>query len=158
MKKNANDKEHDLKDTIAAAKAEVAAEIKEGEKKQEDEKKHPCETDVDMLNAIAQKYPLNVDEKKLITKITSLLETYKTRCMLPKQNVGDSVFKMYNSDEEPTEFVVDRIEFDDSGWRLISYERFGLHELEFIFCEKDYNKLFFDTADQAKKYHGKSKV
>lgn len=149
MEKKDAKKEQDLKETISAAKAEAEAEIKKGEKKP------PCESDIEVLNSIAKKYPLTVEEKKLIAKVTSLLETYKTRCMLPKLNVGDSVFKMYNSDEEPTEFEVDRIEFDDFGWKLISYERFGPHEVEFIFCEKDYRKLFFDTAEQAKKYHNK---
>lgn len=149
MEKKDAKKEQDLKDTISAAKAEVEAEIKGNEKKA------PCESDVEMLNEIAKKYPLTAVEKKLITKVTSLLETYKTKCMLPKLNVGDSVFKMYDADEEPTEFEVDRIEFDDLGWKLISYERFGPHEVEFIFCEKDYKKLFFDTAEQAKKYHNK---
>lgn len=112
-------------------------------------------SDVDILDRIVQKYPLTKIEKKIINKVISLLETYSTRCMLPTINVGDSVFKMYNSDEKPTEFVVDRIEFDEFGWRLISYEKFGLNEVEFIFCEKDYQKLFFDTAAQARKHYNK---
>ncbi len=112
-------------------------------------------SDVEILDRIVQKYPLTKIEKKIINKVISLLETYSTRCMLPTINVGDSVFKMYNSDEKPTEFVVDRIEFDEFGWRLISYEKFGHHEVEFIFCEKDYQKLFFDTAAQARKYYNK---
>lgn len=149
MEKNITSKEYDLKDAIAAAKAEAEAEIK-GE-----EKKHSRDADIDMLKEMQKKYGLTVDEKKLIDKMISLLETYKAKCMLPKLNVGDSVFKMYSSDEEPTEFVVDRIEFDDLGWKLISYEKFGLHEMEFIFCENDYNRQFFDTAEQAKNYHGK---
>ena len=75
--------------------------------------------------------------------------------MLPKQNVGDSVFKMYSSDDEPTEFLVDRVEFDDFGWNLVSYEKFGTSEVEFIFCERDYNQFFFDTAEKAKEHYMK---
>ena len=59
--------------------------------------------DIEMLNGITEKYDLTVLEKKVIHKIVSLLETKQMRRMLPKQNVGDSVFKMYSSDEEPTE-------------------------------------------------------
>ncbi|MBQ2048678.1 MAG: hypothetical protein II487_06830 [Schwartzia sp.] len=94
-------------------------------------------------------------EKKVINKIVSLLETKQMRNVLPPQNVGDSVFKMYSSDEEPTEFLVDRVEFDDFGWNLVSYEKFGTSEVEFIFSERDYNKFFFDSAEAAKDYYHK---
>lgn len=112
-------------------------------------------SDVELLRGIVEKYKLNKLEKKIILKVISLFETTKTRQMLPPQNVGDSVFKMYESDAEPTEFVVDRIEFDEAGWKLVSYEKFGSTEVDFIFTEKDYNKLFFDTAEKAKEYHKK---
>ena len=96
---------------------------------------------------------MTVLEKKLIHKIVSLLETKQMRRMLPPQNIGDSVFKMYPSDPEPTEFLVDRIEFDDYGWNLVSYEKFGTSEMEFIFTERDYNQVFFDTAEEARKHN-----
>ncbi len=113
------------------------------------------EDDIALLNGIAEKYSLTVLEKKVISKIVSLLETRQMRRMLPKQNVGDSVFKMYATDEEPTEFLVDRVEFDDFGWNLVSYEKFGTSEVEFIFSEKDYNSFFFDTAELAKEHFHK---
>ena len=112
-----------------------------------------AQTDIDMLNHIAEKYDLTVLEKKVISKIISLLETKQMISLLPKQNVGDSVFKMYSSEEEPTEFLVDRVEFDDNGWCLVSYEKFGTSEVEFVFCKKDYNKLFFDTPESAKEHY-----
>ena len=111
--------------------------------------------DIDLLTGIAEKYSLPVREKKLISKIVSLLETKQMRRMLPKQNVGDTVFKMYSSDDEPTEFIVDRVEFDDYGWNLVSYEKFGTSEVEFIFTEKDYQTLFFDSAEDAKEHYHK---
>lgn len=111
--------------------------------------------DIDLLNGITEKYPLSVLEKKVIGKIVSLLETKQMRRMLPKQNVGDTVFKMYASDDEPTEFLVDRVEFDDYGWNLVSYEKFGTSEVEFIFTEKDYNNFFFDSAEAAKEHYHK---
>ena len=111
--------------------------------------------DIEMLNGITEKYDLTVLEKKVIHKIVSLLETKQMRRMLPKQNVGDSVFKMYPSDEEPTEFLVDRVEFDDYGWNLVSYEKFGTSEVEFIFSERDYDQFFFDTAEKAKEHYKK---
>ena len=111
--------------------------------------------DIEMLNGITEKYDLTVLEKKVIHKIVSLLETKQMRRMLPKQNVGDSVFKMYSSDEEPTEFLVDRVEFDDYGWNLVSYEKFGTSEVEFIFSERDYEQFFFDTAEKAKEHYKK---
>lgn len=111
--------------------------------------------DIEMLNGIADKYNLTVLEKKVISKIVSLLETKQMRRLLPSQNVGDTIFKMYSSDEEPTEFLVDRVEFDDYGWNLVSYEKFGTSEIEFVFNEKDYNKLFFDTAELAKEHYNK---
>ncbi len=111
--------------------------------------------DIEMLNGITEKYDLTVLEKKVIHKIVSLLETKQMRRMLPKQNVGDSVFKMYSSDEEPTEFLVDRVEFDDYGWNLVSYEKFGTSEVEFIFSERDYDQFFFDTAEKAKEHYKK---
>ena len=111
--------------------------------------------DIEMLNGITEKYDLTVLEKKVIHKIVSLLETKQMRRMLPKQNVGDSVFKMYSSDEEPTEFLVDRVEFDDYGWNLVSYEKFGTSEVEFIFSERDYDQFFFDTAEKAKQHYKK---
>ena len=113
------------------------------------------EDDIALLNGIAEKYSLTVLEKKVISKIVSLLETRQMRRMLPKQNVGDSIFKMYSSEEEPTEFLVDRVEFDDFGWNLVSYEKFGTSEVEFIFSEKDYNSFFFDTAELAKEHFHK---
>lgn len=111
--------------------------------------------DIEMLNGIADKYNLTVLEKKVISKIVSLLETKQMRRLLPSQNVGDTIFRMYSSDEEPTEFLVDRVEFDDYGWNLVSYEKFGTSEIEFVFNEKDYNKLFFDTAELAKEHYNK---
>ena len=111
--------------------------------------------DIALLNGITDKYNLTVLEKKVIGKIVSLLETTQLRNLLPTQNIGDSVFKMYSSDEEPTEFLVDRVEFDDYGWNLVSYEKFGTSEIEFVFSEKDYNKFFFDTAEQAKEHYNK---
>jgi len=114
------------------------------------------EDDIELLTGIIEKYPLTVLEKKVIGKIVSLLETRQMRRMLPKQNVGDSVFKMYSSDDEPTEFLVDRVEFDDYGWNLVSYEKFGTSEVEFVFCEKDYQSLFFDSAEEAKEHYHKS--
>ena len=111
--------------------------------------------DIEMLNGITEKYDRTVLEKKVIHKIVSLLETKQMRRMLPKQNVGDSVFKMYSSDEEPTEFLVDRVEFDDYGWNLVSYEKFGTSEVEFIFSERDYDQFFFDTAEKAKEHYKK---
>ena len=113
------------------------------------------EDDIALLNGIAEKYSLTVLEKKVISKIVSLLETRQMRRMLPKQNVGDIVFKMYSSDDEPTEFIVDRVEFDDYGWNLVSYEKFGTSEVEFIFTEKDYQTLFFDSAEDAKEHYHK---
>ena len=113
------------------------------------------EDDIALLNGIAEKYSLTVLEKKVISKIVSLLETRQMRRMLPKQNVGDSIFKMYSSEEEPTEFLVDRVEFDEYGWNLVSYEKFGTSEVEFIFSEKDYNSFFFDTAELAKEHFHK---
>ena len=111
--------------------------------------------DIALLNGIADKYDLTVLEKKVIGKIVSLLETKQLRNLLPRQNIGDSVFKMYSSDEEPTEFLVDRVEFDDYGWNLVSYEKFGTSEVEFIFSKRDYNKFFFDTAEKAKEHYQK---
>lgn len=111
--------------------------------------------DIDLLVGIAEKYNLSVREQKVISKIVSLLETKQMRRMLPKQNVGDSIFKMYSSEEEPTEFLVDRVEFDEYGWNLVSYEKFGTSEVEFVFSEKDYNELFFDSAEEAKAHYQK---
>ena len=113
------------------------------------------QSDTELLRGICEKYSLTVLEKKVINKIVSLLETKQMRNVLPPQNVGDSVFKMYSSDEEPTEFLVDRVEFDDFGWNLVSYEKFGTSEVEFIFSERDYNKFFFDSAEAAKDYYHK---
>lgn len=118
-----------------------------------EEHKDTAESDIEALKAIAEKYDMTVLEKKLIHKIVSLLETKQMRRMLPPQNIGDSVFKMYPSDPEPTEFLVDRIEFDDYGWNLVSYEKFGTSEMEFIFTERDYNQVFFDTAEEARKHN-----
>ncbi len=115
--------------------------------------KDTAESDIEALKAIAEKYDMTVLEKKLIHKIVSLLETEQMRRMLPPQNIGDSVFKMYPSDPEPTEFLVDRIEFDDYGWNLVSYEKFGTSEMEFIFTERDYKQVFFDTAEEARKHN-----
>ena len=134
------------------------AEVEESEKKTGDaeEKQEPV-SDVDLLKGILEKYSLDTVEQKLINKVISLFETTKTRQMLPSQNVGDSVFKMYGTgDEEPTEFVVDRIEFDEQGWKLISYEKFGVCEVDFVFPEKDYKKIFFDTAEEAKAAYKKA--
>lgn len=114
-----------------------------------------AKSDIDVLNAIAEKYGLSVMEKKVIQKIVSLMETDKMKNMLPPQNIGDSVFKMYASDGEPTEFLVDRVEFDETGWNLVSYEKFGTSEVEFVFNEKDYNKYFFDSAEEAMEYYHK---
>ncbi|MBQ4262028.1 MAG: hypothetical protein II709_09110 [Ruminococcus sp.] len=111
--------------------------------------------DIALLNGIADKYDLTVLEKKVIGKIVSLLETKQMRNVLPTQNIGDTVFKMYSSDEEPTEFLVDRVEFDDYGWNLVSYEKFGTSEIEFVFSERDYNQFFFDTAEKAKEHYNK---
>ena len=111
--------------------------------------------DIALLNGIADKYDLTVLEKKVIGKIVSLLETKQMRNVLPTQNIGDTVFKMYSSDEEPTEFLVDRVEFDDYGWNLVSYEKFGTSEIEFVFSERDYNRFFFDTAEKAKEHYNK---
>ena len=119
------------------------------------EKGYVVKDDIEMLNGIVEKYNLTVLEKKVINKIVSLLETNQMRKMLPKQNVGDSVFKMYSSDEEPTEFLVDRVEFDELGWNLVSYEKFGTSEVEFIFSERDYNEFFFDSAEKAKEHYQK---
>ena len=118
-----------------------------------EEHKDTAGSDIEALKAIAEKYDMTVLEKKLIHKIVSLLETEQMRRMLPPQNIGDSVFKMYPSDPEPTEFLVDRIEFDDYGWNLVSYEKFGTSEMEFIFTERDYNQVFFDTAEEARKHN-----
>ncbi|MBQ4395954.1 MAG: hypothetical protein II828_00365 [Clostridia bacterium] len=118
-----------------------------------EEHKDTAESDIEALKAIADKYDMTVLEKKLIHKIVSLLETEQMRRMLPPQNIGDSVFKMYPSDPEPTEFLVDRIEFDDYGWTLVSYEKFGTSEMEFIFTERDYKQVFFDTAEEARKHN-----
>ena len=118
-----------------------------------EEHKDTAESDIEALKAIADKYDMTVLEKKLIHKIVSLLETEQMRRMLPPQNIGDSVFKMYPSDPEPTEFLVDRIEFDDYGWNLVSYEKFGTSEMEFIFTERDYKQVFFDTAEEARKHN-----
>lgn len=118
-----------------------------------EEHKDTAESDIEALKAIAEKYDMTVLEKKLIHKIVSLLETEQMRRMLPPQNIGDSVFKMYPSDPEPTEFLVDRIEFDDYGWNLVSYEKFGTSEMEFIFTERDYKQVFFDTAEEARKHN-----
>lgn len=112
-------------------------------------------SDIDTLQSITEKYELTTLEKKVISKIISLLETEQMQNVLPPQNIGDSVFKMYVSDGEPTEFLVDRVEFDESGWNLVSYEKFGTSEMEFVFNEKDYNHVFFDTADAAKEYYQK---
>ena len=111
--------------------------------------------DIALLNGIADKYDLTVLENKVIGKIVSLLETKQMRNVLPTQNIGDTVFKMYSSDEEPTEFLVDRVEFDDYGWNLVSYEKFGTSEIEFVFSERDYNQFFFDTAEKAKEHYNK---
>ena len=118
-----------------------------------EEHKDTAGSDIEALKAIAEKYDMMVLEKKLIHKIVSLLETEQMRRMLPPQNIGDSVFKMYPSDPEPTEFLVDRIEFDDYGWNLVSYEKFGTSEMEFIFTERDYKQVFFDTAEEARKHN-----
>lgn len=120
-----------------------------------EEKVVKIQSDTELLRGICEKYSLTVLEKKVINKIVSLLETKQMRNVLPPQNVGDSVFKMYSSDEEPTEFLVDRVEFDDFGWNLVSYEKFGTSEVEFIFSEKDYNSFFFDTAELAKEHFHK---
>ncbi len=120
-----------------------------------EEKVVKIQSDTELLRGICEKYSLTVLEKKVINKIVSLLETNQMRNVLPPQNVGDSVFKMYSSDEEPTEFLVDRVEFDDFGWNLVSYEKFGTSEVEFIFSERDYNKFFFDSAEAAKDYYHK---
>lgn len=114
-----------------------------------------AQTDIERLKGIAEKYDLTVLEKKVIDKIVSLLQTKRMQKVLPVQNIGDSVFKMYPSDPEPTEFLVDRIEFDDFGWNLVSYEKFGTSEMEFIFNERDYKDLFFDTAEEARAFFGK---
>ena len=140
----------DNNQTVPDAGAEpVAEEVKP------EEVSEVAQNDIQMLNSIADKYSLTVLEKKVISKIVSLLETKQMRRLLPSQNVGDTIFKMYSSDEEPTEFLVDRVEFDDYGWNLVSYEKFGTSEIEFVFNEKDYNKLFFDTAELAKEHYNK---
>lgn len=123
------------------------------ESKADDKHSRAAASDIEVLREMEKKYDVTVMEKKLIDKMISLLETLQAKCMLPPQNIGDSVFKMYSTDSEPTEFLVDRVEFDVSGWNLISYEKFGTSEMEFIFSENDYNKLFFDTADEARNYH-----
>ena len=144
----------DNNQTVPDANPEVAAEGKEnGELEVAVEV--TVKDDIAMLNGITEKYNLTVLEKKVISKIVSLLETKQMRNVLPPQNVGDSVFKMYSSDDEPTEFLVDRVEFDDYGWNLVSYEKFGTSEVEFIFSERDYNSFFFDTAEQAKEHFHK---
>ena len=140
----------DNNQTVPDASAEIAAEGKEN-----GELEVAVKDDIAMLNGIAERYSLTVLEKKVISKIVSLLETKQMRNLLPPQNVGDSVFKMYSSDEEPTEFLVDRVEFDDYGWNLVSYEKFGTSEVEFIFSERDYNHFFFDTAEKAKEHYHK---
>ena len=140
----------DNNQTVPDAGAEpVAEEVKP------EEVSEVAQNDIQMLNSIADKYSLTVLEKKVISKIVSLLETKQMSNVLPKQNVGDSVFKMYSSDDEPTEFLVDRVEFDDYGWNLVSYEKFGTSEVEFIFTEKDYQTLFFDSAEDAKEHYHK---
>ena len=136
--------------TIPESGAEAETEAVNAEQKTE-----VVQDDIAMLNGIAEKYNLTVLEKKVISKIVSLLETKRMSNSLPSQNVGDSVFKMYSSDEEPTEFLVDRVEFDDYGWNLVSYEKFGTSEVEFVFSERDYNKFFFDTAEKAKEHYNK---
>ncbi len=136
--------------TIPESGAEAETEAVNAEQKTE-----VVQDDIAMLNGIAEKYNLTVLEKKVISKIVSLLETKRMSNILPSQNVGDSVFKMYSSDEEPTEFLVDRVEFDDYGWNLVSYEKFGTSEVEFVFSERDYNKFFFDTAEKAKEHYNK---
>lgn len=132
-----------------------AAPENNGEESKPDGQSKTGYSDVDLLNGIIEKYNLTVLEKKVIGKVISLIETRQMRQLIPKQNVGDSVFKMYSSEEEPTEFLVDRVEFDDYGWNLVSYEKFGTSEVEFIFSEKDYRKLFFDSPEEAKAYYHK---
>lgn len=141
-----------MKDTKEEIIKHDEAEVKADNAGDRSEDKEPKRvSDIDLLKGIIDKYQLEDVEKKIINKVISLFETTKTRQMLPPQNVGDSVFKLYQTDDnEPTEFVVDRIEFDDSGWKLISYEKFGACEIDFVFSEKDYNKFFFDTAEEAK--------
>lgn len=132
-------------------KQDKAEEKNDNAENNSEDKKPEHISDVDLLKGIIEKYQLEDVEEKIINKVISLLETTKTRQMLPPQNVGDSVFKMYDADDdEPTEFIVDRIEFDDLGWKLVSYEKFGVCEIDFVFAEKDYNKFFFDTAEDAK--------
>ncbi len=140
----------DNNQTVPDVSSEAAAEETKTEKESSARK-----SDIELLTGISEKYSLSVLEKKVIDKIVSLLETKQMRNVLPKQNVGDSVFKMYSSDEEPTEFLVDRVEFDDFGWNLVSYEKFGTSEIEFVFSERDYNKFFFDSAEAAKEYYHK---
>lgn len=120
--------------------------------KEKEKEKEPPKTDAEMLKGIAEKYDLTVMEKKLVYKVASLLTSKQTTSILPPQNIGDSIFKMYSTDPEPTEFLVDRVEFDDYGWNLVSYEKFGTTEMEFIFSKKDYKKVFFDTAEEAIAY------
>lgn len=132
-----------------AAKEAVQAPTAEAVKEAAEEKP---KNDSEMLKGIAEKYDLSVMEKKLIYKVASLLASKQMKSMIPPQNIGDSIFKMYSTDPEPTEFLVDRVEFDDYGWTLVSYEKFGTSEMEFIFSKKDYKKVFFDTAEEAREY------
>ena len=146
-----------MKDNNQTVSDAEVQEVTEETKKDEntEEKREVVKDDIATLNSIIEKYNLSVLEKKILSKIVSLLETKQMRGMLPPQNIGDSVFKMYSSDDEPTEFLVDRVEFDDYGWNLVSYEKFGTSEVEFVFSERDYNKFFFDTAELAKEHYHK---
>ncbi|MBQ1440575.1 MAG: hypothetical protein IIZ08_01485 [Clostridia bacterium] len=146
-----------MKDNNQTVSDAEVQEVTEETKKDEntEEKREVVKDDIATLNSIIEKYNLSVLEKKILSKIVSLLETKQMRGMLPPQNIGDSVFKMYSSDDEPTEFLVDRVEFDDYGWNLVSYEKFGTSEVEFVFSERDYNNFFFDTAELAKEHYHK---
>lgn len=148
------DAEQKNADKTAEAEAESVKETAAKAVSEAVEKDTP-KTDAEMLRSIADKYELTVMEQKLIYKLASLLESKQAKSMLPPQNIGDSVFKMYSTDPEPTEFLVDRVEFDDYGWNLVSYEKFGTTEMEFIFSKKDYKKVFFDTAEEARDYNKK---
>lgn len=146
-------KEAEQKNTEQNAETNTQPEAVSEAVEEEDIQNDTPKSDAEVLKGIADKYDLTVMEKKLIYKVVSLLETHQMKRMLPPQNVGDSVFKMYASDPEPSEFLVDRVEFDDYGWILVSYEKFGTSEMEFVFSKKDYKKLFFDTAEEAREYY-----
>ena len=79
----------DNNQTVPDASAEIAAEGKEN-----GELEVAVKDDIAMLNGIAEKYSLTVLEKKVISKIVSLLETKQMRNLLPPQKTSLSPLEM----------------------------------------------------------------